>query len=66
VDTAEFEAAGLYDPDAPDAPDRLALLRHLAAQGISVDAMRSAAAVGSLHAAASDVSVRRVSKRSDR
>ena len=58
MDITEFEAAGLYDPDAPDALDRLALLRHLAAQGISVDAMRSAAAVGSLHAAASDVSVR--------
>jgi len=58
VDTAEFEAAGLYDPTAADAPERLALLAHLAEQGVSIDAMRRADAVGSLHSAASDSTVR--------
>ena len=32
-----FERAGLYDPDAPDAADRLALLEWLTEQGISLD-----------------------------
>ncbi|HEY2385323.1 MAG TPA: adenylate/guanylate cyclase domain-containing protein [Candidatus Binatia bacterium] len=36
---AEFRAAGLYDPDAPDAADRLALLEWVAAQGISLEQM---------------------------
>jgi adenylate cyclase len=58
VDAAEFEAAGLYDPTAPGASDRLGLLQHLDAQGISIDAMRAADAVGSLHAAGSDAAVR--------
>ena len=58
MDTSHFEAAGLYDPAAPDAPDRLALLEHLAAQGVPIEAMAVADAVGSLHAAASDISVR--------
>ena len=33
----EFEAAGLYDPDAPDAEDRLALLEYLASIGATID-----------------------------
>ena len=39
---AEFTAAGLYDEQASDAPDRLALLAHLAAQGASIDEMQIA------------------------
>src|SRR5438874_1867075 len=34
---ADFEAAGLYDPAAPGAADRLALLQWLAAQGASLE-----------------------------
>jgi adenylate cyclase len=58
VDTADLETAGLYDPAAPDAPERLALLEHLAERGVSIEAMRRAEAVGSLHSAASDSTVR--------
>jgi adenylate cyclase len=58
VDTAEFEAAGLYDPAAPDAPERLALLEHLVERGVPIDVMQRAEAVGSLHSAASDMTVR--------
>ena len=36
---AEFEAAGLYDPAAPGAADRLALLQWLAAQGATLERM---------------------------
>ena len=58
MDVADFSAAGLYDPAAPDAPERLALLEHLAARGVSLDQMREYDDAGSLHAAASDGSVR--------
>src|SRR5207244_12705340 len=37
---AEFQAAGLYDPAAPDAPARLELLEWLAAQGVTLADMR--------------------------
>jgi class 3 adenylate cyclase len=36
---ADFEAAGLYDPAAPDAADRLALLEWMAGRGISIEQM---------------------------
>src|SRR5256885_13956122 len=36
---AEFEAAGLYDPAAPGAADRLALLEWLVAQGATPEQM---------------------------
>ena len=36
---AEFEAAGLYAPAAPDAPDRLALLEWLASRGVTLEQM---------------------------
>ena len=39
---AEFEAAGLYDPKAPDAPGRLELLEWLAARGVTVEQMARA------------------------
>ncbi len=58
MDAAEYEAAGLYDPDAADAVERLALLSHLVERGVSVEQMREADAVGSLHSAASDATVR--------
>jgi class 3 adenylate cyclase len=37
MDPSEYEAAGLYDPNAPNAADRLALLNWLVDQGISID-----------------------------
>ncbi len=37
--TADFEAAGLYDPGAPDAADRLALLEWLVEHGVSLEQM---------------------------
>src|SRR5262249_52832634 len=44
MDTAELEAAGLYDPRSPRAADRLALLEWLAGRGVTlaqmVDAVR--------------------------
>jgi class 3 adenylate cyclase len=58
MDAAAYEAAGLYDPDALDAADRLALLEHLESRGISLAQMVAAHAIGSLHAAATDVTIR--------
>ncbi len=58
MDAAEFRAAGLYDPEAPDAADRLTLLEHLDSRGISIAQMIAANEIGSLHAAATDVNIR--------
>jgi adenylate cyclase len=58
MDAAEFQAAGLYDPDAPDAADRLALLEHLHASGVSIPQMVAALDQGSLHAALTDMLIR--------
>ncbi len=44
---ADFEAAGLYDPAAPEAADRLALLQWLAAQGATLEQMAEAQRQGS-------------------
>lgn len=41
MDLAEFEARGLYDPDAANAEERRALLEWMAARGISVDDVAS-------------------------
>jgi adenylate cyclase len=54
----EYEAAGLYDPDAPDAAGRLALLEHLREQGTSLEEMIDAHARDALHAGASDRRIR--------
>lgn len=54
----EYQAAGLYDPDAPDAAARLALLEHLRAQGTSLEEMVAAQARDALHATASDQRIR--------
>jgi adenylate cyclase len=58
MDAAAYEAAGLYDPDAPDAADRLTLLEHLDAQGVSLAQMVAAHEIGSLHAAVTDMRIR--------
>ena len=48
MDTAVFEAAGLYDPRAPAAAARLALLEWLAARGITLAQMADAQRDGQL------------------
>jgi class 3 adenylate cyclase len=55
---AEFEAAGLWDPRAPHAADRLALLEWLAGLGISLEQMIGAARQGTLAALPGDLLVR--------
>src|SRR5882724_3750993 len=56
---AEFQAAGLYDPAAPDAPARLELLEWLAAQGATLADMREAQTRwGSLTGLAGDLALR--------
>lgn len=58
MDPAEYEAAGLYDPAAPDATDRLALLEYLAERGMTITEMVDAQERQALHAAASDARIR--------
>jgi adenylate cyclase len=55
---AEYERAGVYDPAASNAADRLALLEFLAAQGVSLDEMVAACAEHELVAAAGDRAIR--------
>src|SRR6266849_2734380 len=43
-DAREWMDRGLYDPDAPEAPDRLATLRFLSARGATDDDLASAVA----------------------
>lgn len=54
---AEFQAAGLYDPAAPDAADRLALLEWLAERGITVEQMARADTAGTLSGLAGDLAL---------
>jgi len=42
VDATDFERLGLYDPAAPDAETRLALLQHLVERGASTDELVAA------------------------
>jgi Adenylate cyclase regulatory domain/Sigma-70, region 4 len=55
---AEFEAAGLYDPKAPNAPDRLELLEWLAARGVTVAQMARATRGHSLSGLAGELALR--------
>ena len=57
-DAAEYEAQGLYDPAAPNAADRLALLEWLADRGLGIDQLVEAAAAGRLTAIAGDLALR--------
>lgn len=50
----EYEAAGLYDPSAPDAGDRLRLLEWLGGMGVTTDEMLRALEYGALTSIASD------------
>jgi class 3 adenylate cyclase len=59
LDPAQLQAAGLYDPDAPNAADRLALLEWILEQGIAVDELiRMAHAASSLTGLVADRIVR--------
>ena len=55
---ADFEAAGLYDPAAPGAADRLALLQWLGARGATLEQMVEAQRHGSLTGLAGDLTLR--------
>jgi len=54
---AEFEAAGLYDPNAPDAADRLALLQWLTDRGVTIAQMFEAGGAGRLTSIAGDMAL---------
>lgn len=56
--TAAWIGAGLYDPAAPHAPDRLELLQWIEAQGATVDQMTAAQAAGQLSSLIGDLSLR--------
>ncbi len=58
VDDTEFVEAGLYDATAPNAADRLALLRWIAEHGIGVDEMVQAKEFGSLTGLVADRVIR--------
>jgi adenylate cyclase len=58
MDAAEYEARGLYDPGAPNAADRLALLEWLADRGLGIEQMVEAAAASRLTAVAGDLALR--------
>ena len=63
---AELAAAGLYDPDAPDAEERLELLGYLLGEGCTLDDLVQADADDRLVAAASDLLLERGQPRLDR
>ncbi len=54
----EFGAAGLYDPGAPGAGERLELLEYLDGRGVALDAMIDADRAGGLAALASELPLR--------
>lgn len=58
MDVAAYQAAGLYDPEAPGAADRLELLRYLEGRGVSLAQMVEADKNGALHAANTDERIR--------
>jgi adenylate cyclase len=55
VDVDVWAAAGLYDPDDPNAPERYALLEYLTERGATLEQMVEAHAVGSLPGVAGDL-----------
>src|SRR5689334_6804334 len=55
---ADYQAAGLYDPAAPNAADRLALLDWLAERGITLAQMTTAQREGSLSGLLGDLALR--------
>src|SRR2546427_10017590 len=57
MNAAEFKAAGLYDPRAPNAADRLALLEWLAPRGITIEQMVRSQREGALTGLAGDLTL---------
>jgi len=57
VGIAEYEAAGLYDPHAPNAAERLALLEWLTAHGARIEQMVRANAEGWLETLGADLAL---------
>lgn len=53
-----WAAAGLYDPDAPDASERAALLRWITDHGVTIEQMVEANAVNELGALVGDLALR--------
>lgn len=58
MEIAEFEVAGLYDPNAPDAPERLSLLTVLVDRGATLAEIRQADAAGRLPGFAFELALR--------
>jgi adenylate cyclase len=58
MDATDFQAAGLYDPAAPGAADRLAFLRWLAARGVTIEQMVRADRAHELISLAGDLTLR--------
>ena len=56
---ADYQAAGLYDPAAPNAAERLEMLEWLAARGITIDAMLRAGGAPELTRIATDLALKR-------
>jgi adenylate cyclase len=57
MDTAEWEAAGLYVPEDPGAGERLAVLDYLTARGATIEQMVEAHRLGNLPGVAGDLVV---------
>lgn len=58
MDVKAFEAAGLYDPEAPNAADHLALLAWIASQGIALADIVEAAQRDQLNSVVGDRAIR--------
>jgi adenylate cyclase len=59
MDPADLEAAGLYDPKAPNAAERLELIEWLAARGVTLEQMAHATRQAPLSALAGDLLLER-------
>ena len=59
ADVEKLVAAGLYDPDAPAAADRLALLQYLTDEGATIDEMVESARNGNLTGLVTDQRLQR-------
>jgi class 3 adenylate cyclase len=59
MNAADFEAAGLYDPAATNAAERLELLEWLASRGVTLETMVERARSGYLSALAGDLVLKR-------
>jgi adenylate cyclase len=58
MDSEQFVAAGVYDPDAPDAAEQLDLLAYLVQEGVTLDQIVEAATTRNLTSAVADIRMR--------